>query len=247
MIPAQQSTLLDWKTKQSTILVSDVRGDWLEEAPEPRPLSATRGLLRVPFDGPSVGFESALERDFLLLCRTEHRVRSVRAQQLRIRYLDRRRGTERRYTPDFVVDIDDDTGPSQWLVEVKRHQDLWRSRRTMRAQYAAAQVWAAAQPLTRFRVVTDRAMSTWLSNARLLSPTLDRPHDTRLFDYIRHATGDGEAHTVGDIAKAARKEGFNPASVLPTIYRMMAVGELQYDRGQPIALRTWVRQLATQK
>lgn len=248
MSPAQQSTSPDWKTQQWASFVSDVRGEWLGEAPKPRALSAARGVLRVPFDGPPVGFESSIERDFLVLCRVEPRVRAVQAQQLRFRYFDRGRGRERRYTPDFVVDLAEDDGRvRRVVVEVKRHQDLWRSRRMMHAQYAAARVWAASQPLTTFRVVTDRAMAGWISNARLLSPLLDRPHDAELLEILRRAFGEFEERRLADIVSIARQLGFNSPAVLPAIYRMMAVGEFQYDRSQPITLRTWVRPLATTK
>ncbi|MFZ5721550.1 MAG: Tn7 transposase TnsA N-terminal domain-containing protein [Pseudomonadota bacterium] len=243
MSPAQQPASLDRKTQQAMRLVSDVREDWLSTAPTPRALSATRGTLRVPFDGAPVGFESSFERDFLVSCRIEPRIRKVRAQQLQIRYLDHARMTERRYTPDFVVDLQAsaDVPFTRVVVEVKRLEDLWRSRRDMRAAYAAARVWAWKQPATIFKVVTDLQMNSgWLTNAQLLSPYLDRPHDADLIELIRTKMRSLESARIRELVASVTGRGFSSHRTLAAIYRMMALGELQCDRGLPISSMTWV-------
>lgn len=243
MSPAQQPAILDRKTQQALRLVSDVRGDWLSTPPAPRPLSATRGTLRVPFDGPQVGFESSLERDFLISCRIEPRISEVQAQQLQIRYLDHARMTERRYTPDFVVDLkaSDDVPFTRIVVEVKRLEDLWRSRRERRAAYAAARVWAWMQPATIFKVVTDLQMnSAWLTNAQLLSPHLDRPCDADLIEFVRMKMRSIGSARIQELVASLSGEGSSSNSILSAIYRMVALGELQCDRGLPISSMTWV-------
>ncbi len=243
MSPTQQPAILDRKTQQAMRLVSNVRGSWLCTPPAPRPLSATRGALRVPFDGPQVGFESSVERDFLVSCRIEPRICKVRAQQLQIRYLDHARMTERRYTPDFVVDLkaSADVQFTRIVVEVKRLEDLWRSRREMRAAYAAARVWAWKQPATIFRVVTDLQMnSAWLTNAQLLSPYLDRPYDADLIELVRAKMRSLESARIRELVASLSGHGFSSNSLLSAIYRMMALGELQCDRGLPISSMTWV-------
>jgi len=151
--------------------------------------------------------------------------------------------TERRYTPDFVVDLQAsaDVPFTRVVVEVKRLEDLWRSRRDMRAAYAAARVWAWKQPATIFKVVTDLQMNSgWLTNAQLLSPYLDRPHDADLIELIRTKMRSLESARIRELVASVTGRGFSSHRTLAAIYRMMALGELQCDRGLPISSMTWV-------
>ncbi len=179
---AQQSMSSVRKTQQAMSVVAEVSGEWVAQPPAPRPISAVRGRMRVPADGPLVAYESALERDFLMFCRTDHRVRSVQAQQLRLHYTERRTGKRRRYTPDFVVRLHSapEAAPLCWVIEVKRREDMFRGRPAIRGAYAAARVWASQQQAARFTLVTNQAMSGyWLENTRLLSGALDGLNESR--------------------------------------------------------------------
>ncbi|WP_428151632.1 TnsA endonuclease N-terminal domain-containing protein [Caulobacter sp.] len=228
------------RAQQLASLVDHVTGRSVASRP-PRPLSASRGTLRAPAGAEPVAFESALERDFLVFCRTEPRVKEVRAQQLQIHYWDRKRQTHRRYTPDFVVEFDGGAGLTSAIVEVKRSQDLWRSRCQMRCAYAAARVWAAGQPNTIFRVVTDRLMAgNWIINARLLSASLDRACDVAAISACSELFASGEPRQLGAVLLQARELGLNPDTILGAVYRMVALGQLDLDRGHPITMTTWV-------
>lgn len=231
------------KRRQWASLVSNVTAIWTVEPPPPRPLSAVRGSISVPARGPLVSFESSIERDFLLFCRTSHRVAAAHAQQLIIEFDDLQRGARRRYTPDFLVEAADDARLA-WrraIIEVKTHRDLFRSRDTMRAPYAAAGVWAAGQDRTIFRVVTDRLMSgDWLANTRLLSGHLDKPFDVQFERDCVALLQQRESYRIGEILTLAQQRGLNPQALLPTLYRMVARGELSLERGLPIGPQTWV-------
>uniref|UniRef100_UPI00036CDEAA TnsA endonuclease N-terminal domain-containing protein n=1 Tax=Sphingobium xenophagum TaxID=121428 RepID=UPI00036CDEAA len=228
--------------RQLTSLVSEVASRWTDEPLPPRPLSAVRGSISVPPRGPLVSFESSIERDFLMFCRTSHRVTAVYAQRLVIDFQDVKRGAARRYTPDFVVEVDAAAGLS-WrraVVEVKTQRDLWRSRRMMRAPYAAARTWAAGQEGTIFRVVTDRMMSgEWLASTRLLSGHLDKP----CVAFLQQR----DSYRISEILALAQQRGLNPQALLPALYRMVARGQLSLDRGQPIGPQTWVTVVGSQK
>jgi hypothetical protein len=196
-----------------------------------------------------VAYESATERDFLMFCRTDHRVTNVHAQQLRLHFTERPSGKLRRYTPDFVVDVKGDaTSTTRWVIEVKRRADLFRARPGIRTAAAAARLWASAQPDTRFAVVSDRAMSGfWLENTRLLSGALDELIDLEAETAAREVLLSRSAFCVSEGLAAARQQGLNPERVLPTLYRMVARGELFLDRGQPITPRSWVTAIETPK
>lgn len=92
--------------RQRTLLtsrVAEVRAEWRDPFPAGKAVSAVRGKMRVPVDGPLVNFESAIEKDFLTLCRADRRIAEVHAQRLVLHFTDLRTGKRRRYTPDFVV------------------------------------------------------------------------------------------------------------------------------------------------
>ena len=250
MTPYPQKTSPVRNRRQLTSLVSEVASRWTDEQLAPRPLSAVRGSISVPPRGPLVPFESSIERDFLMFCRTSHRVTAVHAQRLVIDFQDVKRGAARRYTPDFVVEVAADAGLS-WrraVVEVKTHRDLWRSRRLMRAPYAAARTWAAGQEGTIFRVVTDRMMSgEWLSSTRLLSGHLDKPFDVQFEQDCVAFLQQRDSYRISEILALAQQRGLNPQALLPVLYRMVARGQLSLDRGQPIGPQTWVAVVGSQK
>lgn len=250
MTPYPQKTSPVRNRRQLTSLVSEVASRWTDEQLAPRPLSAVRGSISVPPRGPLVPFESSIERDFLMFCRTSHRVTAVHAQRLVIDFQDVKRGAARRYTPDFVVEVAADAGLS-WrraVVEVKTHRDLWRSRRLMRAPYAAARTWAAGQEGTIFRVVTDRMMSgEWLSSTRLLSGHLAKPFDVQFEQDCVAFLQQRDSYRISEILALAQQRGLNPQALLPVLYRMVARGQLSLDRGQPIGPQTWVAVVGSQK
>jgi hypothetical protein len=231
------------KAKHLKTLVSRVDAEWLSVAPAPRQISAVRGHLRAPPAGDYVGFESALERDFLIACRTEHRIGTVHAQQLVIRFTDRRTGKRRRYTPDFVIT----SAPGadlRWqkaVIEVKAWSDLVRSRWERRAAYAAARLWCLEQEGVHFRIVTDRQLTgPWMQNARLLSGHIDMPVSIELLERCRSLLRVRPHWIVSELLACAQQEGLNPSSVLPVIYRMVAHGELWFDRTHRVELGTLV-------
>ena len=250
MTPYPQKASPVRNRRQLTSLVSEVASRWTDEPLPPRPLSAVRGSISVPPRGPLVSFESSIERDFLMFCRTSHRVTAVYAQRLVIDFQDVKRGAARRYTPDFVVEVDAAAGLS-WrraVVEVKTQRDLWRSRRMMRAPYAAARTWAAGQEGTIFRVVTDRMMSgEWLASTRLLSGHLDKPFDVQFEQDCVAFLQQRDSYRISEILALAQQRGLNPQALLPALYRMVARGQLSLDRGQPIGPQTWVTVVGSQK
>lgn len=209
--------------------------------------SGGEAFVRVPVTGPRVPYRSELERDFLLLCRTQPDIAVVRAGELQIGFIDQEQGAYRRYTPTFVVEHDLRGITRSAIVEVMPRSELWRSRRCMRAKFAAARLWASSQVETTFAVVTDEAMGrgAWLENARLLSPFLDRPVDVDMVATVKRAIGSAEVQ-IARILEVGRQQGLNQQELLAAIYKMAAAGELQLDLGFPITRGTWVRGVGSQ-
>ena len=223
--------------------VGDVRAEWRDPLPAGKTVSAVRRKMRVPVDGPLVNFESSIEKDFLTLCRADRRIGEVHAQRLVLHFTDLRTGKRRRYTPDFVVVPEESVGMS-WkraVVEVKTWRDLLRSRQSRGPGYAAARLWCLDEEGTIFRVVTDRQMSgPWMTNARMISAYVDAPVSLDALELCRELVKSRVEWRVEEIVSAARERGFNPHSIMPVIHRMLAHGELWFDRGHVLDMRTWV-------
>jgi hypothetical protein len=100
--------------------------------------------------GKAIGFESSLERDFVLMTRFLHPTARLDEQPVRIEFQDQA-GDARSYVPDFLVTYED--SPAD-LVEVKPAEDLARNRAQYRAKFAAARAYANARGW-QFRVVTE--------------------------------------------------------------------------------------------
>lgn len=243
MTTGKKPTSSERQRTHLTSRVGEVGAAWRDPLPAGKAVSAVRGKMRVPVDGPLVNFESALEKDFLTLCRADRRIAEVHAQRLVLHFTDLRTGKRRRYTPDFVVVPEESAGMS-WkraVVEVKAWRDLVRSRQSRRPGYAAARLWCLDQERTIFRMVTDRQMSgPWMINARMISAYIDAPISLDALELCRELVKGRVEWRVAEIVSAARERGFNPNSIMPVIHRMLAHGELWFDRGQVLDMRTWV-------
>jgi len=128
----------------------------------------------------SVGHESTLERDFVMLCRFDRDVLGVEEQPVTIPWIDGDK-RNRRYTPDYRVA----RAVGVEIVEVKYRDDLWAGWSTYKPMFTAARTWCASQGL-QFRIMTERQIrKPILQNAKRLIP--------RLHDQV---PADAEAHII---------------------------------------------------
>src|ERR1700746_1864100 len=97
-----------------------------------------------------IGHESALERDFVTLCRFDPDVLEIEEQPVAIHWIDSS-GRTHRYTPDYRVV----TQTGSEIVEVKYRKDLWANWKDYKPAFIAARDWSNARGM-RFRIVTDR-------------------------------------------------------------------------------------------
>lgn len=134
--------------------------------------------------GNAIGFESSLERDFVLMTRFLHPTAKVDEQPVRINFQDQA-GSARSYVPDFLVTYED--RPAD-LVEVKPAEDLARNRAQYRAKFAAAETYAKARSW-RFRVMTEVDIrGPEIKAYRFLLPYRDRQPDPGVVARILHAS-----------------------------------------------------------
>jgi hypothetical protein len=116
----------------------------------------------------AIAHESALERDFVTVCRFDPEVIGVEEQPVTIYWTDAT-GRERRYTPDYKVIRR--TGVE--IAEVKYWKDLAAHWRDYKPVFIMARNWAALQGM-RFRIATDRNIRRpFLANAKRLLPRID--------------------------------------------------------------------------
>jgi len=107
---------------------------------------------RFPIAGASVPFESALERDYLVVLAFEDQIAAVLSQPLRIDFQDDR-GNARHYTPDYLVRYRSPALP-QTLVEVKYRADLRADWEKLKPRFRAA-IRHARQHGMKFRIQTE--------------------------------------------------------------------------------------------
>lgn len=127
---------------------------------------------RQPFipGGRSIGHESALERDFVTICRFDGDVLGIEEQPVTINWIDAN-GLKHRYTPDYRVIRR--TGAE--IVEVKYRADLWEKWVNYKPAFSAARDWAATCGMC-FRIATDRQIRRpLLANAKRLLPRMHDP------------------------------------------------------------------------
>lgn len=179
----------------------------------------------------AVEYESALERDFVLLTRFDDPEVRIRSQPITLHFEYGAR--QRRYTPDYLVE----GGGRFELVEIKYEADLQRLAAQLQPGFDAARGWAAQFGGT-FRVATERTIrSPRLLNARRLLPLRGVPVDPELALAVTAAAKQIDTPTFGRVVDAISADR---TQVLATVWRLIARGELMVDLSEPIGFATSV-------
>lgn len=205
------------------------------------------GLIASRKNGRMTGFESSLERDFLLLLDFDPKVARYEEQPVRIEYADAT-GHRCTYTPDVLVYYHDgpaasaDTRPL--LCEVKYRDDLFAKWKEYKPKFRAGRAHAREQGW-RFQIVTEREVRTpYLDNAKFLRPYRSIEADENdmrlLLDTLR---GMGEANPESVIA-VIHQDRMRRAELLTVLWRLLADGQITADLSQPLTMLTRIRALA---
>jgi hypothetical protein len=192
------------------------------------------------------GFESSLERDFLLILDFDRRVERYEEQPVIIEYISSE-GRSRTYTPDVLVYyLQDLTGcdMSPLLCEVKYREDLFANWKEIKPKIRAGRSYARAKGW-RFKIITEREVRTpYLDNVRFLRQYRRieaNDVDTRLLlDTLREVREtDPES-----VLAAIHQDKVRRAELLPTLWFLLTDGQIEADLTQPLTMRTRIRVLA---
>lgn len=175
--------------------------------------------------GNSIGFESSLERDFVLMTRFLHPTAKVEEQPIRIEFQDQA-GNARSYVPDFLVTFDD--RPAD-LVEVKPAEDLARNGTEYRGKFAAAGAYANARGW-QFRVMTEADIrGAEIKAYRFLLPYRDRQPDPGVIARILRASRNTGPASAKSLLGPLFTSDDELAQGLTALWHLVAVGVLMAD------------------
>lgn len=186
-----------------------------------------------PLPTGTVGHESALERDFVVLSSFLDSEAVITSQPITITY--QVGAVSRRYTPDYSVAWSDGRGE---IVEVKYLRDLRANQELFKDRFAAMKDWACVRGMT-FRVATEREIrGSALENAKRLLLLRTAAFDADIAQLVVSAVRQGVAPTLADIMSAVSAD--RPL-VLATVWCLLARGVLYVDRLLPITPSSTIR------
>jgi len=186
----------------------------------------------------SVPFESALERDLLVILDFDTSVRRVRSQPLRVDWLDAL-GRRRRYTPDFLVEHH---AAAPALIEVKYRADFWAEWPAAKPRYRAARRHARESGML-FSILTEvEIRGSYLDNVVFLRGYRGRPaHEAHEETLVHALAALGEATPQALLLAAYASEG-NRMHALAPLWRLVATRQVCADLSVPLTMRSaiWV-------
>lgn len=178
---------------------------------------------------PGIGrYESSLERDLCELVRDEPDFQAFHYQPLSVRFTFN--GKEDQYTPDALIEWK--SQPSI-LAEVKYRKDIAGQWREFRAKFRAAQAYAKVRGWKWAVYDEDDIRTPRFFNMRFLHGYISYPVQTeiekRIFALLKR-----ENASVDDIVRKASGRKFDPADVLPAVWRLVARRQLAVDMDLPV-------------
>lgn len=202
-----------------------------------RPLKPARRALtgRIALaEGGSAGYESSLERDWLMALDFDWRVNRLQEQPYTIHYAIE--GRKRRYTPDVLAEYDDGHRQATVVYEVKPHEVLRQSWQDLRPRFKAAVADCRARGW-RFRIVTERHIRTpYLDNVKFLRRYRHLPdqvmhHEALLFTL--RALGDT---TPQALLAATWCDTERRMAALAELWRLVATFRIGADLHAPVTM-----------
>lgn len=202
------------------------------------------GLVASRKDGRLVASESSLEQDLLVLLDFDPAVERYEEQPVRIEYRDAR-GRRRTYTPDVLVHFRQDIAQEQpttpLLYEVKYRADLFENWPQIKPKVRAARAYARERGW-RFHIITEREIRTpYLQSVKFLRQYRRlQPGDAErrsLLDRLREA-GESDPES---LLLTIHPEPVRRAELLPTLWHLVAVGDIYADLDEPLTMRSPIR------
>jgi hypothetical protein len=186
--------------------------------------------------GATAGYESSLERDWLIALDFDWRVKRLLEQPYTLTYeLD---GKRRRYTPDVLAEFDD--GKQRWTVvyEVKAHEDLRLHWMEQRPRYKAA-ISDCRRRGWRFRLVTERDIRTpYVENVKFLRRYRDLPEQCLHRDALLYTARALGQTTPQALLSATWADAERRMSALPELWRLVGERRIAADLHAPLTMAT---------
>jgi hypothetical protein len=180
-------------------------------------------------------YESALERDYMVLVEGHPDYKSYHAQPVWIEYVNPLSGQVSRYPPDGLVQWKSDRRPL--LVEVKYRQDCVNKWREFRAKFRAAKNLANNNGWD-FAVITEEAIrGPQLFNVNFLVRYKRRALDPDISDAVRTTLAKNPA-AIKAVAQVLSDEGWDPDAVVSCCWTMVASGQLYIDMDVKVTQNT---------
>jgi hypothetical protein len=165
----------------------------------------------------SIGHESALERDFVTVCRFDPDVLGVEEQPVTIDWVDTC-GRKRHYTPDYRVVRRTHTE----IVEVKYRADLWSKWPHYKPVFIMGRRWASARGM-RFRIATERQIrGPFLTNAKRLVPRMHEPVSAAVERHIIEVLDRLQPICFSGLVDAVTSPDIPREAILSTLWSLIA-------------------------
>ena len=225
-------------------LVSNVHIIPSIKSEKPPRSSAVFGFLSLSMQREKVAFQSAIERDFVLMCDYASEVSCMRWQPFTVQFDDAILVSTRRYTPDYLIDTTRRDGmPRRYLVEVKRMVEYRRLAQTdPDGAYArnlmAAQIWCGQQPAAEMIVITDEWLaSRGIANIKLIQAASQSgvPEDFALAALELMAA---EGATFVELEILARRVALSRAQAISAVLRLCFDDRCHFDIARPFGSET---------
>lgn len=186
--------------------------------------------------GLSAGYESSLERDWLLALDFDWRVKQVLEQPYTLSY--RCEGKRRRYTPDILAEFDD--GFKRWTIvyEVKEVAQLQARWGEFKPRYKAA-LHDCRLRGWQFRLVTERDVRIpYIDNIKFLRRYRDIPPQKMHRDALLYSLrGLGEM-TAQALLAATWWDPERRLQAIPELWRLVATRKIEAPLAVPLTMTT---------
>jgi len=207
----------------------------------PKNHRSVTGFVASGVNANQAAFESALERDFMLLVEFDPDVLSYEEQPVRIDYLSAD-GQARHYTPDILVTYHQTSTSTTLrlplLVEIKYRRDLFECWRELKPKFRAAQRYAKEQGWI-FKIITEVEIRTpYLKNVKFLRQFQRRSINPADANLLLQKVSDLQSTDPESLLSAICPEAHDRARLLPTLWRLIARRSIGADLNRSLTMRS---------
>lgn len=185
-------------------------------------------------------YESALERDFMLLLQFDPAVDIYTPQPLTFTFRGPD-GKSQKYTPDGLVEWRTDLevhDPRPMLVEVKYREAFqgdwrsWRHRSRAAREYAEDRGWI-------YKIFTEREIRTrFLDNVRFLLPYRRRTGSHETEAWVLDKLNEIKESTPQALIETLYQDRWNQAALIPVVWRLLAERNIGCDLTEALTMQS---------